>query len=199
MSRASRYCVVLFICLLLPIQMTGQRTTRGYVPPGMTEAHVSALKDTIDALAREEGHVPDWAQEHLTRFTVTIPSQNVAVAFGYWQAEQFGLVEGGLVFVLRNNEWGLVNQWSSPLVKIALAPEDLPAEQVGVLRVWVYPTAYVTIDDEGLSYANRTLANLSAGTHTVRLRADGYESFETDVTVIAGDTVTVMQPLVRQH
>ena len=199
MSRVSRCCIPIVIYLLLPIQTTAQRTGRGYVPPGMTETQVAALQDSIVSLAREKGRVPDHAPDHLVRFEVTIASPDIGVASGYWWWETYGLVEGSMVFGRTANEWKMLSMWSSPLMHIAPAPEGVPADRVGVLRLWVYPSASVTIDDERLVVADRTLASLSAGSHTIRLRADGYEVFETDVTVVAGDTVTVMHPMVRQR
>ena len=77
-------------------------------------------------------------------------------------------------------------------------PVPVAAPTTGIVDLMVMPEAEVIIDGETRGTLSvLTLRAVEPGPHTVVLRADGYEPFETELRVRAGETTRLQKQLVR--
>lgn len=73
-----------------------------------------------------------------------------------------------------------------------------PAYETGTLYISSIPAgSTIYLNGHEMGRTPRTLSNLPAGTYRLRLSLYGYESFETDIRVVPGETTPIYQPLVE--
>ncbi len=73
-----------------------------------------------------------------------------------------------------------------------------PAYETGTLYISSIPAgSTIYLNGHEIGRTPRTLSNLPAGTYRLRLALYGYESFETDIRVVPGETTPIYQPLVE--
>jgi len=123
--------------------------------------------------------------------TTTVPTTAAPVRAGMTFAQPTTTIVTGITTAVPTTtvtiEPGITTQVTQQATDPVVAGSATPPDTLGSLSVTTTPTgAFIFIDGVQRGVSPATIPGLSAGTHTVLLKLDGYQDLSTPVTIAAG-------------